>query len=48
MLELCVRQGYVPATCMLEGQLAWMLTNKQGDPCKGCNMPREQCKGRPK
>ena len=44
--EMCIKQGYVPPTCIMDGQLCYMLVQKQGDPCKGCNADREECKGR--
>jgi hypothetical protein len=46
MRDMCIRQGYVPKTCMLPGQLIFGLVNEQGDPCNGCNHDREICKGR--
>ena len=48
MLDLCVQQGYVPPTCLLPGKIVYALTSSQGDACKGCNMDRTKCKGRPK
>ena len=46
--KMCTQQGYVPSTCTMEGQLCWLLVNSQGDPCKGCNADRNECKGRPR
>lgn len=46
MLQLCIQQGYVPKTCLLDGKLALLLTNSQGDACKGCNHDRNICHGR--
>ena len=46
MRELCIKQGYVPSTCKLPGQLVFALVNEQGDPCNGCNENRAVCKGR--
>ena len=46
--DMVVQQGYVPATCTLDGQLVLLLVNKGNDPCAGCNMDRLVCKGRPK
>ncbi len=46
--ELCIRQGYVPGTCQLAGQLVWGLVNEGQDPCGGCEWDRAMCKGRPK
>ena len=48
MLGLCIRQGYVPPTCIIDGQLVLMLTQKDGDACAGCNADRSKCGGRPK
>lgn len=48
MLRVCKAQGYVPETCLLGGQLVFHLVNEGLDPCKGCEGPRERCKGRPK
>jgi len=47
MLELCIKQGYVPSTCKMNGQMVFLLVQKE-DPCAGCNMDRNVCKGRPK
>ncbi len=39
--EMCVKQGYVPATCTMPGPMVYALTSSQGDACKGCNdIPR--------
>lgn len=46
--DMCVKQGYVPSTCTLDGELVWMLVRKGEDPCAGCNMDRAVCKGRPR
>ncbi len=48
LLNMCIQQGYVPPTCLLNGQIVWGLINESKDPCAGCNGPREKCKGRPK
>jgi hypothetical protein len=48
MRELCIKQGYVPATCKMPGQMIFLLVWEKGDPCAGCNMDRAICKGRPK
>jgi hypothetical protein len=45
MLEICVRQGYVPRECQLPGELVWRLIQKE-DPCAGCFMDRAVCGGR--
>lgn len=47
-LAMCKDQGYVPRTCLLNGQLVFALINEGKDPCKGCECPREKCCGRPK
>ncbi len=44
--EMCIRQGYVPPACIMDGELCLKLVQKQGDPCKGCNADRKDCKGR--
>jgi hypothetical protein len=46
--ELCVRQGYVPKTCLLAGPIVWGVVQRGEDPCLGCEGPRERCHGRPK
>ncbi|OPY57150.1 MAG: hypothetical protein A4E55_01832 [Pelotomaculum sp. PtaU1.Bin035] len=45
--DMCIHQGYVPATCTLPGLIAWGLVNKGEDPCAGCNGDRSVCNGRP-
>ncbi len=46
-----IDQGYVPATCSLHEDLAALLIlseiSEGRDPCAGCNMSRDVCKGRP-
>lgn len=42
--QMCVKQGYVPSTCILDGQLCWLLVNSQGNPCIGCNADKSICK----
>lgn len=44
--NMCIQQGYVPPTCTMDGQLAWLLVNEGKDPCKGCNENRDICNGR--
>lgn len=44
MRELCVQQGYVPATCILDGMIIIGLINKGKSPCDGCNANRDICK----
>lgn len=46
MRDLCIKQGYVPQTCKLPGQMVFLLVKKQGNPCQGCNYDRNICKGR--
>jgi len=50
--KLMIDQGYVPATCTLNDQLAGPLiyaeTNRGRSACWGCNMDRSVCKGQPK
>ena len=47
-----IAQGYVPVTCTLSdppaGMLIWTEISKGRDPCAGCNMNRDVCKGRQK
>jgi len=45
-LQMMIKQGYVPKTCLLNGKIVWGLMGKGKDPCKGCNAPREKCHGR--
>jgi hypothetical protein len=49
---MMIEQGYVPPTCTMPdppaGMLIWQEINAGRDPCAGCNMDREQCRGRPK
>ncbi len=37
MLELCVKQGYVPKDCKLNGNLVFALISSGKNPCDGCN-----------
>jgi len=48
MQELCIKQGYVPTTCTLDGMLIWGLINNGENPCDGCNANRDICKGKRK
>lgn len=48
MRELCIKQGYVPTTCALDGMLILGLVNKGENPCDGCNANRNICKGKGK
>jgi len=45
MLKMCIQQGYVPSSCLLNGQLVYALINKGQKPCFGCQGPRNKCKG---
>ena len=45
-LQMCIKQGYVPKTCLLGGQLVFALVNDGKDPCEGCNCDRTKCNGR--
>ena len=47
MLEIVIRQGYVPKDCYLHGNLVLALVNQGNDPCAGCNLDRNICHGRP-
>lgn len=47
MLELVIKQGYVPAKCQMNGHMVLGLVNGGQDPCKGCNFDKLICKGRP-
>ncbi len=47
-LQMSIRRGYVPSTCLLGGATVWGLVMRGDDPCKGCEGPREKCKGRPR
>ena len=47
-LLVAIAQGYVPDTCLLNGNMVMSLVFGSKDPCKDCNGPREKCKGRPK
>ncbi len=48
LLQTCIRQGYVPPTCLLGGQIVWGVQAQGDDPCAGCHGPRERCYGRPR
>ena len=48
MHDMVVRQGYVPETCKLPGELVFRLVKDQTDPCVGCEEDRTVCKGRAK
>lgn len=38
MLEICIRQGYVPFDCKINGMLVWLLIKEGRNPCDGCNV----------
>ena len=38
--------SYTHLTCTMEGQMCFLLVQSQGDPCKGCNADRNECRGR--
>ena len=46
-LRMAIGQGYVPAGCLLAGDLVMEMTRKGQDACSGCQGPRERCQGRP-
>ena len=50
--EMMIKQGYVPPTCTMPEPPAGMLilaeVHAGRNPCWGCNMDREKCKGAPK
>ena len=48
MREICIKQGYVPVNCKMDGHMILALTNSQNDPCIGCNEDRIICDGRSK
>ena len=48
LLKMAISQGYVPASCLLAGEIVFGLVQKGKDPCAGCNGPRGKCNGRPK
>ena len=37
MLGMCVKQGYVPPDCKLDGMMVWLLVQEGKIPCQGCN-----------
>ena len=43
--QMCIKQGYVPPTCKMDGQMCWLLVQAGKDPCDGCNWIREECHG---
>lgn len=47
-LGMAKMQGYVPKTCLLNGETVMSEVALGRNPCWGCEGPREQCKGKPK
>ncbi|KKL05280.1 hypothetical protein LCGC14_2607630 [marine sediment metagenome] len=45
-LKMCIRQGYVPATCLLAGAVVYSEVVRGNDPCAGCQCDRKKCEGR--
>ena len=45
-LKMAIQQGYVPATCLLNGNIVMSEINRGNDPCAGCRGPRDKCHGR--
>lgn len=45
---MCVQQWYIPSTCLLDGQIVWLLINEGKNPCDGCNHRRDICHGKEK
>lgn len=37
MLDMCIKQGYVPLDCKLDGMMVWLLVGNNLNPCDGCN-----------
>jgi hypothetical protein len=48
MRDMCIQQGYVPATCYLPGAVVYSEVKHGRDPCAGCNLDRAICHGRPR
>jgi hypothetical protein len=46
LLKMSIHQGYVPETCLLNGNIVWGCVQEGKDPCEGCNCSREKCHGR--
>jgi len=38
MLDLCIKQGYVPPDCTLDGMVVFGLVQEGKKPCYGCNI----------
>jgi hypothetical protein len=45
-LLMAKNQGYVPQSCLLNGQIVILLVGEGKDPCVGCQCDRLKCKGR--
>lgn len=37
MLDICIKQGYVPPDCKLDGAMAFMIVRDGKNPCDGCH-----------
>lgn len=37
MLDICIKQGYVPPDCKLDGAIAFMIVRDGKNPCDGCH-----------
>lgn len=35
--EMCIKQGYIPPYCKLNGMIVWLLIKDGKNPCDGCN-----------
>lgn len=46
LLNMAKMQGYVPNTCLLNGQLVMAHVNEGKDPCNRCQCDRDKCNGR--
>jgi hypothetical protein len=47
-LSMAIGQGYVPATCLLNGMVVMSEVSRGVSACDGCNGPRDRCHGKPK
>ncbi len=47
MRSLCLKQGYVPTLCTMDGFMIMAFINGGDDPCEGCDENRSVCSGRP-
>ena len=46
MLKMAIDQGYVPADCLLGGEVIFGEVRNQRCPCGGCEGPRGKCGGK--